>query len=223
MDPVEIQVQPGDRRIVAQMVGLARVDFGHIGQRVVPDLEAARDLAQAERGKLVEQRVDIVGAERRIAAARENQVALQPALAQRPGRQEPGAEPVGRAEMVERIGGGDRLAGARGHHPLIGPVTGQDLAADRVAQLVGHLAAQPEAGDQRIGFGAEIAVQPSAAPRDLRAKCNSPASAGAVAGEWARRRWSWLAPGRRAGQGSRMTGWVPGLACVGSGASAWCG
>ena len=150
MHPVVVQRHPRDRRVIAHMIGLVRVDL-HLRRKIAlvhvkrpPDpmhpgcLEISGQLRQP------------VGVQRRIAAPRQDQIPLHLAIDHAPGRQNARLEPVRRAKRIQRVKRGQRLghAGGRRRDLLLGPF--QKLAAERIRHGKGHLARQLGLGHQRL-------------------------------------------------------------------------
>ena len=111
--PVEVQVQPADRRIVAGVLGLLAGDLGDRRQRVAGDEQAPFDPAKPGDAERLRERPEGVGVEERVAAADEREVAPERPRLDRPGGPELGAEPVAGAERLERVERGEDLGDRR--------------------------------------------------------------------------------------------------------------
>ena len=100
MHAVEVEREAGDRRVVAYVGGLEFVDDGLEMQRPAPDEELALHLSQAAVLHHAGEVGHVVGLQRRVAAASEDQVAVQHAVLDGPGRQHAGFEPMLRPQHI---------------------------------------------------------------------------------------------------------------------------
>jgi hypothetical protein len=100
--PVEVQVQARDRRVVARIRRLARLDLGQPRQRARRDHEAPRNAGHAGRSQRRRQIAERVGVEHRVARARQHQIAAHHAALDRPRGDHPRGEPVARPQHLQR-------------------------------------------------------------------------------------------------------------------------
>ncbi|AMY67557.1 hypothetical protein AKL17_0295 [Frigidibacter mobilis] len=84
MHPVEVEVQARHGGVVAQIVGLRRVDGAHEGQRPAPDHETPGDRSDPRRAQGRGHVAQRVGGQRRIAAPGQHQIARHPPALHRP-------------------------------------------------------------------------------------------------------------------------------------------
>jgi hypothetical protein len=124
MHAVVVQVQPRDRGVVADIVGLVRIDRGDARQGPLMHQKPARHPAHAARGQPRHQIAQPVRAQRGIARARQHQIALHQPARDRPRRQHardpavPLAQPFHRVKRRHRLGARGRGQGAVLFPPL---------------------------------------------------------------------------------------------------------
>ena len=148
MDPVEIEVGARDRRVVADMVGLARVDRPDIGQRAGKDPEGAGHPGHALVLEPRDHRRERVGIEHRIARAGEHQIALDHPVDHRAGGDELGAVAEIVAQRLERVERGDDLGHRSRRQREIGVAGFEQMAGAAVDHDEADLAAETGLGQQ---------------------------------------------------------------------------
>ena len=143
--PVEIQHQPAHRRVIADIVGLIGGNPVTRGQGTRIGQKPPRDLAQPARRQCGHQIAHLVGVKRRIAAACQNQITVQPPICNRPHPHHPRGKLVGCPQLFQRVKRRHRFAdrgGRQGHGVIAGyqnPPCGQigHREPDHSAQLGG--------------------------------------------------------------------------------------
>ncbi|VDC27340.1 hypothetical protein XINFAN_01870 [Pseudogemmobacter humi] len=153
MHTVEIQVQPRNRRIVADVIGLVLRDAGLTGQRALPEQEPAGNALHAPFRQPRRQIAKLIGLKRRIAAARQHQIALNDSAAQRPGRQQPGAEPPPRPQPFHRVKRRHRLGDRSGRQGRVLFARLKHSAGGRIGHHIAHRAGKLRRRDQPRGIG----------------------------------------------------------------------
>ena len=150
-DAVERQRQGADARIVGGLRRLPRRDFGEARQDRVVDEKAAIDIVNAVALQAHRELQQIGHVQSRVAAASENQVAMEHAGIDRAAREQLGAVAVLRAEHVERDHGRRQLGGGRRNQRQIGVELGELLAALEIDQQIADGSARRAGGHQRRG------------------------------------------------------------------------
>ena len=136
VNAVESDRERADARIVGSLRRLGRLDLGKPRQRGIVDQEAAVDLADAAVLEAHRQAEQIGQVEKRIAAAAQDQIAVEHASRQRAPRQQLGAEAVLGSEHVERGHGGRELGGRGRDQGQIRIKLGQYLAGFQIDQQI---------------------------------------------------------------------------------------
>ena len=140
MHPVVVQVQPGNRRVVAQMVGLIGGDAVMGGQSPVTGDEPTRHRAQARGGKGRGQIAQVIGVKVRIPPTHEIEIPLKPPVHHRPLSHQPGAKAEGGAKLLERVKRSDRFCDRGGRQGQACIFRGQNLARGAVSDHIGQSA-----------------------------------------------------------------------------------
>ena len=132
------------------MLGLGRVDRPLKGQRPAPDVKPPLDSAHAlalEIGCHLRQRI---GIQRRITAARQDQIALDDPVLHRAGRDQPRAETIVSTKHVQRIKRRHRFRDARRGQPVMRAARLQHQPGFHIHHRKGDIAAQVRRLDQRL-------------------------------------------------------------------------
>ena len=155
VNAVERDRKRADARIVGSLRRLARLDLGKARQRRIVDQEAAVDLADAAVLQAHREAQQIGQVEKRIAAAAQDQIAVEHAAGQRAPRQQLGAEAVLGPEHVERDHSGRELGGRGGDQGQIRIELGEYLAGLQIDQQIADRGAGRARRDHR-GGGAPV-------------------------------------------------------------------
>ena len=102
MDPIEIEVQAGHRRIVRRIDSLTVIDLGHLNESRAVDHESPRCPLDTARYKGRAHGCETVRVEFGIAAAGQDQITLHLPAPDRTGRQKAGLKPVLGTHGVQR-------------------------------------------------------------------------------------------------------------------------
>ena len=168
MHPVVVQVKPGNRRVIAQMVGLIGSDAGMRGQSPVAGDEPTCDRTQARGGKGGGQIAQVVGVKVRIPPAHKIEIPLQPPVHHRPLSHQPGAKAEGGAKLLERVKRGDRLGDRGGRQGQACIFRGQNPARGAVSDHIGQSARELGRLNQAVQRAVLARLGPPLGARDNR-------------------------------------------------------
>ena len=134
LDAVEVHRERADRGVVRSGRQLLRVDLRRAREERVVDQECALDARDPRAGEALDQRAERIGVELRIAAAAQDEIALEHAVVDGPGGVEGGGEAEPGAQRVERGQRGRDLLGRRGDERRVAAVLQEYAPARRVEQ-----------------------------------------------------------------------------------------
>ena len=171
VDAVVVEVEPRDGGVVAEVVGLVGIHLGHERERARIGQEPPLDPLGAGLAQGAREAGEAGRIQRRVAAAREHEVAAQRAALHRPGGQQARLEAVLGPEPVVGVGGGDGLEAGGGRLAAPGLARLQQPPVGGVEDGEGNHAAQGGALHQRVDRGrrgrlAEVGRPRSGAQRD---------------------------------------------------------
>jgi hypothetical protein len=152
---VEVQVERGNRGVVAHIGQLFGIDLIDGGKRIRRDPERARNLPDAALGKVADHGVERVGIEHRVPAADKPEIAVENAVPDRAVAHERRSETELRAQPVEAIGRRHRLGDTGRRHRVKRVEHFQHLAGGRIrhraADASGQVSGRDDIADRRRG------------------------------------------------------------------------